>query len=230
MSDFNHVIHSIKRVPKDLVEAMRALPTATISEAYGSKGALFHHIKPIRTDMKLCGSVIPVKARPGDNLLAHKAIYVARPGDVLLIDTCSFVEGGFWGGIMTEAARKQGIEGLVTDGAVRDTEEIAAMGFPIFCQAISIKGTTKTSLGTINHPIHFGGIAIHPGDLIVGDADGIVVIARSDVSEVLEKAKEREEKERKICKQISAGKTTLEIYGFTEILKREGMKEEEVLK
>lgn len=228
MSEFNNVIHNIERVPRDLVESMSALPTATISEAYGSKGALFNYIKPIRTGMKLCGSVIPVKARPGDNLLAHKAIYVAKPGDVLLIDTCSFVEGGFWGGIMTEAAQKQGIEGLVTDGAVRDTEEIAERGFPVFCQAVSIKGTTKTSLGTINHPIHFGGIEIHPGDLIAGDADGIVIIAREDVEDVLKKAQEREKKEKKICEQIKAGKTTLELYGFTEILEREGLKEEEV--
>lgn len=228
MNDFTHVIHNIKRVPGDLVDAMRSLPTATISEAYGSKGALDHHVKPLRPEMKLCGTVVPVKARPGDNLLAHKALYVARPGDVLLIDTCSFVEGGFWGGIMTEAARKQGIAGLVTDGAVRDTEEIAAMGFPVFCQAVSIKGTTKTSLGTINHPIHFGGIQIYPGDLICGDADGIVVIGREDVAEVLKRAQEREEKERKICEEIKAGKTTLELYGFTEILEREGMKEEEV--
>ncbi len=228
MSEIKHVIHNIERVPGDLVESMRALPTATISEAYGSKGALFNYIKPIRTSMKLCGSVIPVKARPGDNLLVHKAIYVAQPGDVLLIDTESFVEGGFWGGIMSEAAQQRGIEGLVTDGAVRDTEEIAEMGFPVFCQAVSIKGTTKTSLGTINHPIHFGGIKIRPGDLIVGDADGVVVIARDDVSEVLEKAQEREAKEKRICAHIKQGKTTLELYGFSDVLEREGLKEEEV--
>jgi len=228
MTEFNHVIHNIERVPGDLVESMRALPTATISEAYVSKGALFNYIKPIRTGMKLCGSVITVKARPGDNLLVHKAIYVARPGDVLLIDTESFVEGGFWGGIMSEAAQQRGIEGLVTDGAVRDTEEISEMGFPVFCQAVSIKGTTKTCLGTINHPIHFGGIKIRPGDLIVGDADGVVVVARDDVSEVLEKAKEREEKEKRISSQLRHGKTTLELYGFSEILEREGLKEEEV--
>ncbi|NQU03252.1 MAG: 4-carboxy-4-hydroxy-2-oxoadipate aldolase/oxaloacetate decarboxylase [Syntrophaceae bacterium] len=228
MSEIKHVIHNIERVPGDLVESMRALPTATISEAYGSKGALFNYIKPIRTSMKLCGSVIPVKARPGDNLLVHKAIYVAQPGDVLLIDTESFVEGGFWGEIMSEAAQQRGIEGLVTDGAVRDTEEIAEMGFPVFCQAVSIKGTTKISLGTINHPIHFGGIKIRPGDLIVGDADGVVVIARDDVSEVLEKAQEREAKEKRICAQIKQGKTTLELYGFSDVLEREGLKEEEV--
>ena len=228
MSEIKHVIHNIERVPGDLVESMRALPTATISESYGSKGALFNYIKPIRTSMKLCGSVIPVKARPGDNLLVHKAIYVAQPGDVLLIDTESFIEGGFWGGIMSEAAQQRGIEGLVTDGAVRDTEEIAEMGFPVFCQAVSIKGTTKTSLGTINHPIHFGGIKIRPGDLIVGDADGVVVIARDDVSEILEKAQEREAKEKRICAQIKQGKTTLELYGFSDVLEREGLKEEEV--
>ena len=225
MESSKHVISSIERVSKDLAESIRALTTATIHEAYGGKGAVPHYIKPIRAGMKLCGPVIPVKTRPGDNLIVHKAIYVAEPGDVLLVDTSSFVEAGFWGGIMTEAAQQRGITGLVTDGAVRDTDEIAEMGFPVFSQGISIKGTTKTCLGTINHSITFEGVMVQPGDLIVGDSDGVVLVARKDVPEVLEKAREREEKEKQISSELRQGKTTLNLYGFTKLLEREGLKE-----
>ncbi len=221
----NHVIHDIERIPKDLVEAMKVFSTATISEASGGKGALPHYIKPIRPDMKLCGPVVTVAARPGDNLIVHKAIYVAQPADVLLVDTSSFVEAGLWGDITTEAAVQRGLAGLVTDGAVRDSDEISRLGFPVFSQGVCIKGTTKTCLGNINHIIYFGSVKVEPGDLIVGDSDGVVVVARKDVPEVLELARQREEKERRFRLEIKQGKATLELYGLSEILKREGLRE-----
>jgi len=225
MKSLSHVIQNIERISKQYVEAMKAFSTATVSEAYGGKGAIFHTIKPIRTGMKLCGPVVPVMARPGDNLIVHKAIYVAHSGDILLIDTSSYLEAGFWGGIMTEAAKQRGIAGLVTDGSVRDSEEIVKMDFPVFCQSLCIKGTTKTCLGMVNHPIHFGGVEVNPGDLIMGDSDGVVVVAREDVPEVLELARQREEKERRIVLELRQGKTTLDLYAFTKLLEREGLKE-----
>lgn len=226
MGSVKHVRHDIQRVSRDLVEAIREFPTATVCEAYGGKGALFHFIKAIQRGMKLCGPAIPVAVRPGDNVIVHKAIYVAQPGDVLVINTSSFLEAGFWGGIMTEAAQQRQIAGLVTDGAVRDTDEIIQMGFPVFCQGISIKGTTKTCLGTINQPIQFAGVIIQPGDLIIGDSDGVVVVAREDVAGVIETANRREEKEKTISSQLRQGKSTLELYGFSAVLEREGLQEE----
>jgi 4-hydroxy-4-methyl-2-oxoglutarate aldolase len=157
--------------------------------------------------------------------MVHKAIYTAQPGDVLLVHTSSFLEGGFWGQIMTEAAMQRGVVGLVTDGAVRDIDEIGTKGFPIFSQGVSMKGTTKAYLGTINHPVFFGGVRVEPGDLIVGDSDGAIVIGREDVAGVLEKARQREETETGIIVELRKGKTTLELYGFSEILKREGLRE-----
>ncbi len=226
MESSNHVVHKIERVSAELVEELKEFSTATICEAYGGgKGAFPHYIKPLRPDFKLCGPVIPVLAHPGDNLIVHKAIYTAQPGDVLLVYTSSFVEAGFWGAIMTEAARQRGIAGLVTDGSVRDTDEINKVGFPVFCQGVSIKGTTKNNLGTINHPIHFEGVKVEPGDLIIGDSDGVIVVARQDVAEVLQLARQREEKEEGIISELRQGRTTLELYGFSEILKRQGLKE-----
>ena len=126
---------------------------------------------------------------------------------------------------MTVAAQQRGITGLVTNGAVRDTDEIIQMGFPIFCRSISIKGTTKTCLGTINYPLDFSGIRIDPGDLIVGDSDGVVVVARKDAADVQNIAQQREHKEKHIISELRQGKTTLELYNFSELLEREGLKE-----
>lgn len=221
----NHVIHNKPSIPKNLIESMKEFPAALIYEAYGARGALPNYIKPIRPGMKLCGPVTTVVTRPGDNLIVHKAIYEAYPGDVLLVSTSSFLEAGFWGSIMTTAAKQRGIAGLVTDGAVRDTDEISKMAFPVFSRSISIKATTKTCLGSINHTIYFGDVKVEPGDLIIGDSDGVTVVARTDVPEVLELARKREEKEKKITLELEQGKTTLELYGFSEILKREGLKE-----
>ena len=221
-----HVINKIRRVSKEFVAAAGKYPAATLCEANGGKGALSHTIKPIRTKMKLCGTAVPVAARPGDNLIVHKAMYVAQPGDVLLVSTGSFLEAGIWGVIMAEAARQRGIQGLVTDGAVRDTDEIEKIGFPVFCKGVSIKGTTKSCAGTINHPICLEGVDICPGDLIVGNCDGVVVVAFEDVPAVLEAAQKREEKENRIISEIRQGRTTLELYGFSELLERAGVKEE----
>jgi 4-hydroxy-4-methyl-2-oxoglutarate aldolase len=225
MSEFKHVVHDIQRVPDELVQAISPIPTATLHEAYGQKGALYADIRPVRLGMKLCGPVVTVKSSPGDNIIVHKAIYVTRPGDVLLVDTGGYIEGGFWGGIMTAAAIQQKIAGLVTDGSVRDTDEIDAMGFPVFSQGISIKGTGKNCLGMINHPIVFSGILVNPGDLIAADSDGVVVIARQDVPDVLEKARQREDKEKRGVKEIRNGRTTLDIYGFSAKLKQLGLTE-----
>ena len=226
MSELKHVVHDIQRVPGELVQAVSRIPTATLHEAYGQKGAFYADIRPVRLGMKLCGPVVAVKCSPGDNIIVHKAIYVARPGDILLVDTGGYIEGGFWGGIMTEAAIQQKIAGLVTDGSVRDTDEIAEMGFPVFSRGISIKGTSKDSLGTINHAIVFSGTRVNPGDLICADSDGVVVIERQDVADVLDKARQREDKERRGVQEIRNGRTTLEIYGFSDRLKQLGLKEE----
>lgn len=225
MVEFKHVVKDIQRVPEDQVQAASRVPTATLHEAYGQKGAFYANIRPIRPGMKLAGPVVPVKSSPGDNIIVHKAIYVALPGDVLLVDTGNYTEGGFWGGIMTEAAIQQKIAGLVTDGSVRDTDEIAKMGFPVFSGGISIKGTAKNCLGTINHALVFSGIFINPGDLIVADSDGVVVIARQEVPEVVKKAIQREEKERRGIEEIRNNWTTLDIYGFSDRLRHLGLRE-----
>ncbi len=220
------VIKTIERVPRDLVGRYRELGSATVHEASGGKGALSSRIKPISPDMKVCGPAVTVKVRPGDNLILHKAIYVARAGDVIVADAQGFTEAGPWGEIMAVAAMARGIAGLVIGGSVRDSEAMSALGFPVFSCGLCIKGTEKVSLGLINHPLNLDNITIMPGDLILGDRDGVVAVKREEAQAVLEKSLAREEKETTIKERLRKGESTLDIYGFGDILKGRGLTEE----
>jgi 4-hydroxy-4-methyl-2-oxoglutarate aldolase len=220
------VVRSIQRVSRDLVERYRELGSATVHEASGGQGALSSRIKPISPDMKVCGPAMTVKVRPGDNLILHKAIYVAQAGDVIVADAQGFTEAGPWGEIMAVAAMARGIAGLVINGSVRDSREMSGLGFPVFSRGLCIKGTEKVSLGLINHPLNLDNITIMPGDLILGDRDGVVVVRREEASAVLDKSLAREEKEKIIKERLRKGESTLDIYGFGDILKARGLTEE----
>ena len=221
-----HVIHNIQRVSVELINQYKELSSATIHEASGGKGALSHRIKPISPEMKVCGPVVTVKVRPCDNLILHKAIYVAQKGDVIVADAEGYMEAGAWGEIMAVAAHHRGIGGLVFNGMVRDSQAMSELGFPVFSCGLSIKGTEKTSLGWINHPLNLDNITIFPGDLILGDRDGLVVVKREEAQEVLQKSLAREEKEKGIKERLKRGESTLDIYGFADILKARGLAEE----
>jgi 4-hydroxy-4-methyl-2-oxoglutarate aldolase len=221
-----HVIRNIQRVPIDLVNQYKKLSSATVHEASGGKGALSSRIKPISPEMKICGPVVTVKLRPCDNLILHKVIYVAQKGDVIVADSEGFMEAGAWGEIMAVAAQQRGIGGLVFNGAVRDSQAISELGFPVFSCGLSIKGTEKVSLGWINHRLNLDNVTIDPGDLILGDRDGLVIVKKNEANEVLEKSVAREKKEKAIKKRLRKGESTLSIYGFEDILKARGVTEE----
>jgi 4-hydroxy-4-methyl-2-oxoglutarate aldolase len=225
-----HVIYQIQRVPMTLARQYKKLSSATVYEASGGKGALSTGIKPIASDMVVCGSAVTVKLRPGDNLMLHKAIYVAQAGDVIVADAEGFTESGAWGEIMAVAAQQRGIAGLVFNGAIRDSQAIINLGFPVFCKALCIKGTEKNSLGWINHPLIIDNVTIHPGDLVLGDRDGIVVVKCVDAAEVLQNSIAREEKEKSLKARLNRGESTLDILGFADILKARGLTEEDALK
>ncbi|MBN1152594.1 MAG: 4-carboxy-4-hydroxy-2-oxoadipate aldolase/oxaloacetate decarboxylase [Dehalococcoidia bacterium] len=220
------VIHFIDRVSSDIVEAYKNLTSATVYEASGRRGALSSRLKPIDTGMKLCGPAVTVKLRPGDNLMLHKAIYVAHTGDIIVADAEGFVEAGAWGEIMTVAAMARGLGGLVFNGAIRDTREIVALGFPSFCAGVSIKGTDKASIGLINHPLILDNVVIQPGDLVLGDADGVVIVSRKDAGEVLRRSREREQTESRAMERLRAGESTLDMYRLTQILQQRHLTEE----
>lgn len=219
-----HVVQSIQRMPADVVQRYKDFSSATVYEASGCKGALSSRIKPIAPVMKVCGPVVTVKLKPGDNLMLHKAIYVAQPGDVIVADAEGFMEAGAWGELMTTAAKLRGIAGLVFNGAVRDSQAIVDTGFPVFCCGLSIKGTMKKFLGAINHTICIDDVVIDAGDLILGDRDGVVVVERERSDEVLKKSMAREENELKFRERLMMGESTIDIAGLSEVLESLSLK------
>ena len=205
------------------ITQLRDLGAATVYEAQGAKGALDSGMKPIDGASRLAGPALTVDARPADNLILHYAVLKARPGDVLVVDAKGFMEAGPWGDVLTIQAMKLGIAGLVINGCVRDANLIIELGFPVFCRGLSIKGTGKNQPGKVNVPITIGDVTIQPGDIVVGDRDGLVVVARGEVESALASSQAREDKEAGQRRAIEEGVMTAELLGLTETFRRLGL-------
>lgn len=188
--------------------------TATLHEALGKTGNLPSAIKPISPGMTVCGPAYTVQTMPRDNKIIHRAYAYAQPGDVLVVHCSDYYEAGYWGDLMSLGAITRGLAGLVIDACVRDADDIEAMGFPVFSRGLCIRGTSSIEGGTLNEPIAIGGIIIHPGDIIVGDRDGVVVVPKDRIGEAIEKAQAREAREEGIREQLRQGKTSIQIYGW----------------
>lgn len=204
------------RTSPEVVEAARAIPTATLHEAGGKIGALPLAIKPIAPGFRLCGPAVTVHAPGGDNLWLHRAIYAAQPGDVLVVSVSDTFEHGYWGEVMSTASQVRGLAGVVIDGYVRDGVLLEELGFPVFARGLCIRGTGKDfgARGWINAPTAFGDVTVHAGDLIAGDGDGVVCIPREHAGKVVEAGLAREAAELEQCRRLRAGETTLDIFGW----------------
>lgn len=211
-------------ITADKLAQLRDLGTATIYEAQGAKGALDSGMKPIDPTVRLAGPALTVDARPADNLILHHAVLKAKPGDVLVVDAKGFLEAGPWGDVLTLQAMKLGIAGLVIHGCVRDANLIIDLGFPVFCRGLSIKGTGKNQPGKVNVPICIGDAVIRPGDIIIGDRDGLVVVTQDEVDMAIANSIAREEKEVQQRKAIEAGTSnTVTLLNLGDTLKRFGL-------
>ncbi len=190
--------------------------SASLYEAVGQVGALPSTIRPIRPGMHLTGSALTVKSPPGDNLWLHRAIYAARPGDVLVVDVGSGLEYGYWGEIMTVAAQARGVAGLVISGGIRDSDQLASRGFPTFAGTVCLRGTAKdaSNKGEIGGLICLGGVTVRYGDFVVADSDGVVVVPRDQAAEAVGGSLKRDAAERQIISRLNAGESTLDIYGL----------------
>jgi 4-hydroxy-4-methyl-2-oxoglutarate aldolase len=197
--------------------------SALLHEAMGRRGALDSDFRPLFPGARLLGRALTVRGRPGDNLMLHLAISVARPGDVIVATLDRHTEAGAWGEITTLAARMRGVAGLLTDGAVRDSEPIARAGFPVFSRGVCIKGTTKRLRGEINQPVVIGGILVNPGDFVVGDADGVVIVPAAEAEAVDAKARQIRAREAEIMRQLEAGALTLDLLGLRHVLEELGL-------
>jgi 4-hydroxy-4-methyl-2-oxoglutarate aldolase len=200
-------------LPNALIARAAARSTATLHEAGQRVGALPAIIKPLAPDVRLCGRAYPVSSPAGDNLWLHHAIYRAAPGDVLVV-AAGDREYGYWGEVMAVAAQARALAGLVIDGGVRDTLAMLALGFPVFSTPASIRGTGKdpAGRGSLGTPVTIGEVQIHHGDLIVGDADGVVVLPSARAEEIVVLGERRDAAEEEIFRRLRAGATTLEIY------------------
>ncbi|MFS0862007.1 RraA family protein [Fredinandcohnia sp. 179-A 10B2 NHS] len=171
-----HIYTNIKRPHPDLIKDFATQSTATVHEVMGKRGAVHSSIKPLYSGMRLCGSALTLRGHAADNLMLLKALDMAQANDVIVADLGQLSEAGPWGEVTTVQAKVKNLGGLVTNGSIRDSLAIKELNFPVFCKSVSIKGTAKDSLGYINHTISIGDTVVNPGDIVLGDEDGVVII------------------------------------------------------
>ena len=208
MNQLPDIIRDFERVSPDLVRQASAFQPAILADVAGRRGALHGRIQALRHRMKLAGSALTVEVRPGDNLMIHAAIALAKPGDVLVIDGKGDRSAALMGTIMMNACRQVGIAGVVIDGAVRDSAEIDEMDFPVFSVGTNPNGPTKLASGRIGHPVSAGGVTVRSGDLVVADADGVVIVERERVEVLLQSSVQKVADEAARIEAIARGDTT----------------------
>ena len=202
------IVRDFERVSPDLVQQAAGFQAAILADVAGRRGALHGRIAALRPRMKLAGPAFTVDVRPGDNLMIHAAIALARPGDVLVIDGKGDQTSALMGTIMMTACQQRGIAGVVVDGAVRDSLEIDEMDFPVFAVGTNPNGPTKNIGGRIGHPVSCGGVTVNPGDFVLADADGVVVIEREKLASLIPVAHKKVDDETRRIAQIQQGNTS----------------------
>ncbi|MDZ5456162.1 RraA family protein [Azohydromonas lata] len=191
------VIRDIERLSSDVVKQASEFASSILADVAGRRGALHGRIQPLSPSMRFAGTAITVEVRPGDNLMIHAAMAIAQPGDVIVVDGKGDLSSALMGEIMSQQCVALGIAAVVIDGAVRDSEAIRELGFPMFAAGLNPNGPTKNIAGRLNHPISIGGVTVHPGDLVVGDADGVTVVERAKAASLLPLAAEKVDMETK---------------------------------
>ncbi|WP_353946299.1 4-carboxy-4-hydroxy-2-oxoadipate aldolase/oxaloacetate decarboxylase [Streptomyces sp. HUAS MG91] len=205
------------------VEALAGYGVATVHEALGRTGLLGHHLRPNQRDTRVAGTAVTVLSWPGDNLMIHAAVEQCGPGDILVVTTTSPSTDGMFGELFATALKRRGVRGIVTGAGIRDTAELRAMGFAAWSAAVSAQGTVKATGGSVNVPVVLGGETIRPGDVILADDDGVVVVPRERAQEAAEKSRAREDKEAATRAAFHEGQLGLDRYGLRETLRRLGV-------
>src|SRR5438477_9464616 len=208
------IVRKVVRAQADAVKTLRDLGVATVHEAQARTGLMRPYLRPIYLTATAAGSAITVSCHPGDNLMIHAAIEFCREGDILVVSTSSESTDGMFGELLAESARAHGVTGLVIDAGVRDVRDLTEMQFPVWSKAISAQGTVKATPGSVNVPVVCAGTIVRPGDVIVADADGVVVVKRESAAEVARLASERFAKEQKTRERLKAGELGVDFYGL----------------
>jgi 4-hydroxy-4-methyl-2-oxoglutarate aldolase len=217
------VVRTIERADRNAVDGLAALGTATVHEAIGRRGFVGPQLRPIQHGTRLAGTAVTVSSHPGDNLMIHAAVEVCQEGDVLVVASTAPSTHGVFGELLASSLRARGVRALVTDAGVRDTAELREMGFAVWSQHVSCQGTVKASAGSVNVPVVLGQVVVNPGDIVCGDDDGVVVVAREEAAWALERSRERAAREDGTRARLAAGELGVDIYGLRATLEALGV-------